>query len=165
MPYGIVGQSAPSWDIAQWIGPDGQKIKSIELSKLGHGYKVIYCFQSWCPGCHSHGFPSLKKMVDGLEGEPVAFVVIQTVFEGHEQNGFEKVLETQKRYGLRIPFGHDSRKDESPDIMKKYRTGGTPWFIIIDPQNKVVYNGFHISADNAIATLKELSQLSKNQSS
>lgn len=154
MEYGIAGQQAPNWSVAKWLGPNGKSIAPIQLDSLGYGYKVIYCFQSWCPGCHSHGFPSLQKMVKALEGLPVHFIAVQTVFEGHDENTFEKVVEIQKKYDLKIPFGHDSNKSSS-DIMSKYRSGGTPWYIIIDPANRVVFNDFHIPVDEAIEFFKE----------
>lgn len=154
MSYGIEGLSAPAWDVKKWIGDNGDSKNPVQLSDLGEGFKVIYCFQSWCPGCHSHGFPSLNKMVKELKDYPVKFVVVQTVFEGHEENGFNKLAEMQKKYDLRIPFGHDAGEDGLPDIMEKYRTGGTPWFIIINPDNKVIFNDFHINANSFIDALK-----------
>lgn len=156
MNYGIEGLSAPAWDVNSWIDGNGKSMKPVQLSDLGQGFKVIYCFQSWCPGCHSHGFPSLQKMVEELKDYPVRFAVIQTVFEGHEENGFNKLAETQKKYNLKIPFGHDSNEGRQPDIMKKYRTGGTPWFIVIDPDNKVIFNGFHINEDRFIEAIKNM---------
>ena len=54
-------------------------------------------FQSWCPGCHSRGLPDLKKMVDALkEKDNISFLAIQTVFEGHKSNTYEKMVETPK---------------------------------------------------------------------
>ena len=35
--------------------------------------------------------------------------------------------------------------------MLDYRTGGTPWMILINPQRQVVFNEFGIDVDNAIA--------------
>ncbi|AMS41435.1 hypothetical protein N7E70_011930 [Aminobacter sp. NyZ550] len=37
--------------------------------------------------------------------------------------------------------------------MQDYRTGGTPWFIIIDPAGKVVFNDFHLDADLLISAM------------
>ncbi len=58
---GIVGQLAPAWQVDRWFNlPEGAD--SLDVSDL-HG-KVVYlfCFQSWCPGCHSHGFPALQQV-------------------------------------------------------------------------------------------------------
>ena len=43
---------------------------------------MIYCFQAWCPGCHSRGLPALQKMVEALKDkEQVAFFAIQFFVE------------------------------------------------------------------------------------
>ena len=34
--------------------------------------------------------------------------------------------------------------------LRGYRTGGTPWFIVIDPQDRVVFNDFHVDADGLV---------------
>jgi hypothetical protein len=40
--------------------------------------------------------------------------------------------------------------------MKNYRSGGTPWTAIIDPQGMVAYNSFHIDTDKAVALIEKL---------
>lgn len=37
-----------------------------------------------------------------------------------------------------------------PETMRKYRSGGTPWTVIIDPAGRVVYNAFHIKPAHAL---------------
>ena len=59
---------APEFNVNQWIDANGDKTASIKLSDFKGQFKVIYCFQSWCPGCHSKGLPDLKMMVEALEG-------------------------------------------------------------------------------------------------
>ena len=41
-------------------------------------------------------------------------------------------------------------------MMRNYRTGGTPWTIIIDKQGVVRFNGFRIEAEDAIHVLAAL---------
>ena len=56
-------------------------------------------------GCHSRGFPTLKKVQQHFENEEdVVFVVVQTVFEGHHTNTFDKLRKTQLEYDLKIPL-------------------------------------------------------------
>jgi len=101
----------------------------------------------------------LKKMVDGLENNSkIVFLAVQTVFEGFETNTYDKMLETQKKYDLKIPFGHDVGDDEksTSNIMKNYQTGGTPWFIFIDQDDNVVFADFHLNEDAAIEFLKTI---------
>ena len=80
----------------------------------------------------------------------MGFAVVQTVFEGFEENTFERLRENQQRYELDLPFGHDAVSGRQPSIMEDYRTGGTPWFILINGENEVVFNDFHINADRLI---------------
>ncbi len=146
---------APELRVAQWIDAQGQARTPLTLTELGGGFKVIYCFQHWCAGCHSHGFPALAKLVDALSGAGFGFAVVQTVFEGFEANTFERLRETQLRYGLALPFGHDhpaaSHCAAVPTVMQDYGTGGTPWFIVISPAGEVVFSDFQLDADRLIA--------------
>ena len=159
--YGIEGHQAPELSTSiEWISGSGEGVQPIQLSDLKGKVKVIYGFQSWCPGCHSVGLPSLKKMADALEeNDNVEFFAIQTVFEGSHTNTKDKLRETQERYDLDIPFGHDAGTDQSRNrsiTMNDYRTGGTPWFIFIDQDGKVIFNDYHINVDAAIEYLKGL---------
>lgn len=158
--YGIGCQKAPEWKINDWVDGDGKKIKPIKLSDYKGKFKIIYCFQSWCPGCHSIGLPSLQALTEALkDNDNVKFLAIQTVFEGESRNTYEKMLEVQKKYNLKIPFGQDNG-DESTgnisNIMVNYKTGGTPWFIFIDQEDNVVFNDYHLNTDRAIEFLKEV---------
>ncbi len=153
--YGITGRIAPELKVDYWIDKDGD---STNFKLADHEGKWVFlkCFQSWCPGCHAHGFPALKKISDALAGNPkVAFAGIQTVFEGHYTNTVDKVREIQLQYDLQIPMGHDPGIDNKhPATMADYRTGGTPWMILISPERKVIFNDFNINADKVIEFLK-----------
>lgn len=151
---------ALEFDVDQWVDAEGHSIEAIRLSDYKGKFKVVYCFQSWCPGCHSKGLPDLKKMVDALIGyDDIVFLAVQTVFEGHDSNTYEKMLETQKQYDLKIPFGHDpgSHGRSGSNIMFNYKTGGTPWFLFIDKNDQVVFSDFHLNPDAAITFLKGIS--------
>ena len=150
---------APEFNVSQWVDANGKKSDEIKLSDFQGKFKVVYCFQSWCPGCHSKGLPDLKKMVDALKGnDNLVFLAVQTVFEGYESNTYEKMVETQKKYELEIPFGHDAGDDghSRSNIMTNYQTGGTPWFLFIDKHDHVVFSDFHLNPDAAIEFLKTL---------
>jgi len=150
---------APEFNVKNWIDAEGKKTNEIKLSDYKGKFKVVYCFQHWCPGCHSKGLPDLKKMVSALEGNSkVVFLAIQTVFEGHEANTYDKILATQKKYELKIPFGHDAGDDgkSRSNIMTNYKTGGTPWFILIDQNDHIVFADFHLNVEGAIEVLNGL---------
>jgi len=50
---------------------------------------------------------------------------------------------------------------EIPKIMRDYRSGGTPWTVIINQEGNVIYNHFHIEPDQAVTLIEQL--LSKNR--
>ncbi len=150
--YGITGHYAPELEVDYWIDRKGESSADFKLADHQGKWVFLKCFQSWCPGCHSHGFPALKTISDALVDNPnIVFAGIQTVFEGHYTNTVEKVREIQLQYDLQIPMGHDPGPEQGhPQTMTDYRTGGTPWMILIDPERRVVYNDFGIDADKAI---------------
>ena len=153
---GIVGQQAPKWETSKWIGlPEGKT--SLDVDDIKGKVTYLYFFQSWCPGCHSRGFPTLKALEEKFRDQSdVQFVAIQTTFEGHRTNTPDKLEAMSKRYNLKIPFGQSKGDSGTPAIMRAYRTGGTPWVIIIDKQGKVVFNDYHVDANAAVAAIEQL---------
>lgn len=149
MQFGELHNKAHELRVNDWIDGEGNSLtKPIRLADLGTGYKIIYCFQHWCPGCHSRGFPTLKYLHDNLSDKGFGFAVIQTVFEGSDTNTFDKLRVNQEQYGLKIPFGHDIPRhgERYPSFMEDYRTAGTPWFTVIDPADNVVFADFRLDA-------------------
>lgn len=156
MQFGGLHDQAKELRVADWIDGDGHAMtRPLRLADLGDGYKVIYCFQHWCPGCHSRGFPTLRHLHQRLKDRDVGFAVIQTVFEGADINTFDKLRVNQEQYGLSFPFGHDvpTGADRHPSFMEDYRSGGTPWFTVIDPAGTVVHADFRIDAARFISAL------------
>ena len=155
MQFGEIHKTAPELRVSEWIDEDGNARGPLQLSDLGDGYKIIFCFQHWCPGCHSRGFPTLKYLSDNLRDKGFGFAVIQTVFEGSDVNTIDKLHVNQEQYGLKMPFGQDVTADgeDYPSFMADYRSAGTPWFTVIDPQGKVVSADFRIDARRFIEAL------------
>ena len=152
---GIVGQQAPHWDVSQWHQlPEGKQ--DLDITDYRGKVLYLYFFQSWCPGCHSTGFPNLKTLHGKYKDDPdVEFVVIQSTFEGHRTNTADKLKPTAAKYKLPIPFGH-SAGGGTPAIMQKYRTRGTPWVVLIDKTGQVQYNGFHLDPAKAASAIDQL---------
>jgi len=150
---GIEGEIAPEIELDYWIDGDG-KPSSFSVTESRGKWVFLKCFQNWCPGCHSSGFPTLKAFADKFHGHPdVAIAGIQTVFEGYGSNTQEDVRKLQLRYELPIVMGHDpgiQETHELPNTMKSYRTGGTPWLILIAPDGTVVFNDFHVNRQSLI---------------
>lgn len=155
--YGIRGMSAPEINLDYWIDADG-KPSDYSITEQRGKWLFMKFFQAWCPGCHKYGFPTLKKFSDTFASNPnVEAIAVQTVFEGASFNTVEKVREIQMQYDLKITMGHDVGVKESgyhPLSMINYRTGGTPWLILVAPDGTVVFNDFHVDADGFIEWLK-----------
>jgi len=156
--YGIVGKHAPELEVTYWIDQYGEP-GQFSLAAVEGKWVFLKCFQDWCPGCHSHGFPTLKKVSDAFSENPGVVVAgIQTTFEGFATNTADKIRRLQLRYELDIPMGHDAgdpNADHRPSTMRNYRTGGTPWMILIDPDRTVVFNDYGVDADRLIQALQK----------
>lgn len=101
--------------------------------------------------------PTLGKLIEHYKGDDeVAFVAVQTTFEGFGVNTPEKAKQTARQYKLTIPVGHSGSAEERSTVMKRYRTGGTPWTVIIDRDGIVRYNDFHIDPQKAVKLINEL---------
>ena len=104
------------------------------------------------------GFPTLQTLTQAFKNENrLEFFAVQTVFEGYEFNSQDKLRKNQLEWDLKIPMAHSAgnpQTHESPQIMKTYRSGGTPWKVIINPAGKVIYNDFHIKPSHARALIE-----------
>ena len=156
--YGIVGQQAPEIFASHWIDVAGKET-DFSMSEVTGKWVYLKCFQNWCPACHQYGFPALQKFTKAFENETrVVPLAVQTVFEGFGTNSQDKVAELQRRYNLPIKMGHDAGQSNAAErslTMQRYRTGGTPWVVIIDPSGQVVYNDYHLDVSKLIGFIKE----------
>lgn len=154
--YGVQGQLASEIELDYWIDHNGEETR-FSIDEQRGKWVFLKCFQNWCPGCHSSGFPTLQKFSAAFHDHPkVAIAAIQTVFEGFQANTKDDVRKLQLQYDLPIIMGHDPGDKNAADgdhrsqTMKLYRTGGTPWLILISPEGQVVYNNFKVDADELI---------------
>ena len=157
--YGIVGQIAPELEVGMWRNSADEKTDFSITDSRGK-WVFLKCWQSWCPGCHSSGFPTLQAVQKAFFGHPeVEIAAIQTVFEGFGTNTEDKLAEMRERYALKIPMGHDagekSADDHRPSTMRLYRTGGTPWLILVAPDGTVVFNDFHVNTEKLIEYVQD----------
>ena len=154
---GIEGQKAPSFGVDTWLQTNG--MKNIDIDTYKGKVLYVYGFQAWCPGCHSHGFPTLQKLSKHYKGDDkVAFVAIQTVFEGFLVNSVTAAKLIIAKYDLTMPVGHSGSDVKRSEFMKNYKTGGTPWTVIIDKNSIVRFNNFHAEVDEIIEFMDALKQ-------
>ncbi len=147
---------APELRVPYWIDKDGNELKSLSLADLGNSFKVIFCFKASCPGCHARGFPTMQKIVSQLSDSNMGFAVIHTAFDDDPQNSQDRIREMQVKYDLKIPFGHDPKVgSQHPTFMQDYKTRGTPFFVVINPNDEIVFGDFNIDADKVINALSQ----------
>lgn len=150
---GLRGELAPELEFDHWIDRDGNP-GSFSVTNLKGKWVFLKFFQNGCPGCHSRGFPTLQAFIERFIDHPdVTIAAIQTAFENYDINSIDAVRELQLRYELPIMMGHDSGESEKnnlPSTMRNYRSGGTPWLVLISPTGIVHYNGFHVESDALI---------------
>ena len=153
---GILYQPAPSWGVSEWFQLPAGKA-TLDVADFKGKVIYLYCFQNWCPGCHSHGFPLLQKLTGHYkDNDVVVFVAVQTTFEGFFTNTFEGAQKIAERYSLKIPVGQSGSNGQLSQLMVSYRTGGTPWSIVIDKKGIVQFNDFHIYGADAIRLIDRL---------
>lgn len=86
-------------------------------------------------------------------------MAVQTVFEGYGFNSDAKLRKNQQKWDLKIPMAHAPGNQQThavPLIMRNYRSGGTPWTVIINQNGTVMYNHFHIEAEQAVVLIEQL---------
>ena len=150
-PKGIVNKPAPPLSGVQWIGDAANDAPKITRGEVTY----LFFFQSWCPGCHSHGFPTLKKLEAEFKDD-VNFIAVQTVFEGFSTNTKQRAERDVKSFGLDIPVGHDGSQSKPSPLLRRFRGGGTPWTIIIDKNGVIRFNGFRLQQSQGKEMLKML---------
>lgn len=150
---------APELRVSKWIDGDGKDRAPLTLSELGTGYKIIFCFKASCPACHSRGFPAMQMLVDNLSDKGFGFAVIHTAFDDDPFNSFERVVEYQQQYDIRVPFGHDPKVNGAhPTFMIDYRTRGTPYFVAIGPDGYIAHHDFSLDAEGLIKQVNAQTQ-------
>lgn len=165
---GIQGRKAPDFRVEHWLDQEGQKlVKFPEISDYKGKMLYIYCWQFWCPGCRSQGFPTLKRLYREFgQNEHVKFLAIQTTFEGNHVNTLDKLPHIIAEHDLKFPVGHTQAQpgQKIPYFMKNYMTGGTPWGILVGPDGTVLINGYELEYNRVESLLNEFIQLKQNSS-
>ena len=120
---GMIGRRAPELRVRRWIGGNGEALGTpLKLSDLGTRVKILFAFQHWCSGCHSHGFPTLQRFYSILAPMGVGFAAIQMVFEGADENTLEKLNLNQRKYSGFPSPSVTMCLQQAPRIRHSWRT-------------------------------------------
>lgn len=155
-PKGIQGEKAPLLDVPTWIQvPEGKR--KVEITDYEGKVVVMLFFQHWCEASQKRALPTLKNLVDKFgSNEGVAFIAVQTAFQGLTDNTEDKITIAAEEFDLDIPIGHTVKTPEFPSVNGAYKTGGTPWWVIVDKEGIVEYNGHYLNPEEAEAGLAEM---------
>ena len=153
---GIQGEKAPLLDVSAWIQvPEGKQ--KVEVTDYEGKVVVMLFFQHWCEASQKRALPTLKRLVDKFgSNDGVAFIAVQTAFQGLTDNTVDKIAIAAKEFDLDIPIGHTVKTPEFPTVNGAYKTGGTPWWVIVDKAGIVEYNGHYLNPEEAEAGLAEM---------
>lgn len=153
---GIEGLKAPPFGATEWIQlPDGKE--SLEINELEGKYVVMLFFQSTCEASMKRAFPTMKQLVDKFGSEDgVRFLAIQTPFEDFTDNTKSKLEAVAKAFDLEIPFGHLAKTRGFYSLNDAYDTGGTPWWVVVNKEGTVEYNGHYLNPEETEKNLAKL---------
>lgn len=155
-PDGIAGKKAPPLALTNWINlPEGQT--RLDIPDFKGKYLVMLFFQHWCEASQKEAFPTLQTLIKQFEGEKnVAFLAVQTAFEGYTTNSEDKLKVNSQEFRLKIPMGHSPKLVGVYSVSLGYNTGGTPWWVIVTPDGIVEYNGHYLNPEEAEKNLRSL---------
>ncbi len=153
---GIEGKKAPPLGVTDWIQlPDGDD--QFNSGMLDGKVVVLFLWQSTCEACEKREFPVLQKLVKAFDGvDEVVFLAIQTPFENFTTNSELQLKPTAEKYELSIPFGHLPKTKDLYSINVAYETGGTPWWVVVNKEGIVEFNGFTMNPEIGEQNLKKL---------
>ncbi|MDJ0879718.1 MAG: TlpA disulfide reductase family protein [Halieaceae bacterium] len=144
--------TTPDWVVSAWLNTP----EALGPQSFPGRIVVLEAFQMLCPGCVSHGLPTLQRVRDSFKPEDVAVVGLHTVFEHHAIQGQREALEAFiHEYRLDFPIGIDRQRQGQrlPETMAAYELRGTPSFVIFDREGRHRHQHFGIGSDLALGAL------------
>ena len=142
MAYGIQGRerrNSPSPTGSMLSATPG---RPVTLSELGPRHRVLFFYQHWCPGCHSHGFPALSLL---LRRHRPPTSILQS--------------NCSTTSGVMDCGARSAHEGRTVTGQRRWRTPAPAalWFVTIDAAGVVMEAGFAIGADQFIATAVKVS--------
>ncbi|MDW3650687.1 MAG: TlpA disulfide reductase family protein [Bacteroidia bacterium] len=122
----IESHIAPEWAIESL---DGSEVPS--LASFRGKFVLILIFSRGCPGCMGRAIPfSLELQKNYPELQTIA---IHSRFEGPEYSNHQ--IEEVKLY-FKLPY--PLYKDQGKETYERYRAEGTPHWILLDKEGRVI---------------------------
>jgi peroxiredoxin len=135
LPDPLIGQMAPPWDVSGWLDGTERRLDDYRGRVL-----VIEFFYLFCPGCRTFGQPLMKSWHEAYQDEPLLQIVgIHTTWSGHKLDSEKQLRSVMKKRGVPYPVGMDALAQgaSTSATMRRWNTGGTPAFAIVDHRGRV----------------------------
>lgn len=139
----ILNEPIPAWSIESIFDETVPNVADFYGKPL-----LILIFSLGCPGCLGRAIPFANKMVYEY-GEKIQVFGIHTNFEGVDFP-VEKFQSAKEELYIRFPFFKDKNFH---DTFYDYGAGGTPHWILVDKEGKVIYSIFGSDPNNALLRL------------
>lgn len=138
-----LGASLPDWSLESIFQEKVPQIKDYQGKPL-----LILIFSLGCPGCLGRAIPYANRIVFEL-GDEINVMGIHTNFEGVDYPT-KRFQEAKKEFYFRFPFYKDKNFNTT---FWDYKAGGTPHWVLVDKEGKVVYSIFGSDPNNALLRL------------
>ena len=124
------------------FGDDIPTLKSLKDKPL-----LVLFFYLGCPGCKGRAIPFANKLV--YEKTPIHIIGIHSRFEGKEYSKTE-LKSAKDDFYIRFPYYSDKNNNET---FKVFEAGGTPHWVLLNKEGKVILSIFGSDPNNALLRL------------
>ncbi len=138
-----IGEDLPDWRLEKIFEDDVPTREDY----LGAPLLILF-FSLGCPGCLGRAIPYANRIVYE-NGDKIQVMGIHTNFEGVDYS-LAQFAKAKEEFHFRFPFYKDYNFDTT---FLNYGAGGTPHWILVDRNGKVVYSIFGSDPNNALLRL------------
>lgn len=122
------GEIAPDFTLPSVI--DGSKFSLSDFRNSK--YVLLYFWASWCPSC-LEARPQIENLRKSIPHDRLEVLAIN-IGAG---DSIESVRKFEKLHPISVPVLFD----QGSKVSQSYGVRGVPFFVLIDPRGKIVYQG------------------------
>jgi len=127
----LAAEKAPTFELQTQQG------QQTSLRSLTDGRHLLLIFwTTWCPGC-KQTMPELDSLATDYSRSDLTFLGINAGWNDSPQ----RATRFRKKYDIGFPLAFD----KGSRIAKKYRIRGVPTLLLIDPEARILFEGYSIS--------------------
>lgn len=139
--FGMVGERFPDITHCLWRGLSPGK-NHLRREDLAGKIAVLMIFQVTSEYTSTEALPLLSKWYYDYRHDPdVLFFAVHNSFPPQEKNTMDDAVALLEQFRLPIPVGMDQATSLDSTVCKLFQAPGHPWFVIVDPQGIIRYDG------------------------